>query len=352
MVEPNAILAISSLDRYTKPGRNGAVSYVNQPVSNSLVAQYNDAPPYANDFSINAPGALMNGYIDRIIVDQIQLQYNLPTVVPTFNDVIPLFLEASEGAGEFIIYDITLPYGFYNPLELGAMFELRINSILGQAGAFSVEYTSLNTYLITSNTNRTFYFPTPDEMVGRYSTIQIVRNLKAYKLFGFNTNNQNPSLGQQSWTPPQFLYTPYIDIYSDVLTNYQKLKDTDSSITKSKGLIARIYLAGESNPQFTSSYLNPTTGTFTFTTSGESITGTTSTSSPMSTSFGSAPFVLTYALNNPKVINWSRDSAINSIDFQVRDCYGDLLFASINAPGTAVEAFQTEFQMTLLCIEG
>jgi hypothetical protein len=73
-------------------------------------------------------------------------------------------------------------------------------------------------------------------------------------------------------------------------------------------------------------------------------------------SLGSSPFVLTYDLNNPKVINWSRDTAINSLDFQVRDCYGELLFCSLPSSGLVEsylgEAFNTEFQMTLLCIEG
>jgi hypothetical protein len=54
---------------------------------------------------------------------------------------------------------------------------------------------------------------------------------------------------------------------------------------------------------------------------------------------------MTADLNTPKVIQWSPDVAVPSIDFQLRDCYGDLI------PGD-VERYPTEFQMTLLCIEG
>ena len=72
-----------------------------------------------------------------------------------------------------------------------------------------------------------------------------------------------------------------------------------------------------------------------------------------SDALGSKPFVLTYDLNSPKIINWTPDSAVNSLDFQLRDCYGDLLFTNIQAltPGNPVEQWNTEFQMTLLCIE-
>ena len=57
---------------------------------------------------------------------------------------------------------------------------------------------------------------------------------------------------------------------------------------------------------------------------------------------GSEPFVVTADLNSPKIIRWSPDVAVPNIDFQLRDCYGDLI----------PDIFPTEFQMTLLCVEG
>ena len=122
---------------------------------------------------------------------------------------------------------------------------------------------------------------------------------------------------QISFEYPNFLYTPYIDIYSDVLTNYQNIKDTNTSVSKPKGLIARVLLSGAGNIQITTD----------------------------ANALGSTPFVITVDLNTPKVIQWSRDVAVPSIDFQLRDCYGDLI------PGDK-ERYPTEFQMTLLCIEG
>jgi hypothetical protein len=150
------------------------------------------------------------------------------------------------------------------------------------------------------------------------------------KIFGFNSVNcNNPKFEQASYLAPVFLYTPYIDIISDALTNYQSLKDTDSSTIRRKGLLARVYLSGVGNPQLTTIGI-------------------------LGNALGSEPFVLTYDMNSPKVINWTPDTAVNSLDFQLRDCYGDLLFTTLEKDNIflASEVFNTEFQMTLLCIEG
>jgi hypothetical protein len=132
----------------------------------------------------------------------------------------------------------------------------------------------------------------------------------------FENAEQTSTPTQISYEYPNFLYTPYIDIYSDVLTNYQNIKDNNTSIAKPKGLIARILLSGVGNPQFTTE----------------------------TSALGCTPFVMTADLNSPKVIRWSPDVAVPSIDFQLIDCYGNFI------PGD-VERYPTEFQMTLLCVE-
>ena len=341
--ETNAILAISSTDRYI----TNLAGNVNQPVSNSLEAQYNAIGPYSNDFSITAPNALMNGYIEKIIISQIQLQYNLPTIQPGNNDILPVYFETGEQTGLYSLIVIPLPYGFYTPQELAGMLGAQLSSYIPSLIPWVVEYSNISSifqtvgFQITSNSPnfQRFYLPTPNVLrAGGVPENQITQILKVYRLFGFNAVNQIPRIFQQSYLAPEFLYTPYIDIYSDALTNYQRLKDTDSSTIRSKGLIARIYLSGVGGPQVSSSaFANQ---------DGQIIVP--------STALGCNPFVLTYDLNNAKVINWTPDTAINSLDFQLRDCYGDLLFVyDTDIPyGQAAEVFNTEFQMTLLCVEG
>jgi hypothetical protein len=362
--EANAILAISSTDRYitNKPGQ------VNQPVSNTVVAQWRGGFPYSNDFSIDSPNALINGYIEKIVISQIQLQYNLPTIIPGRNDIIAIDIESSAGSGVFIPLRVVIPYGFYTPDELAALVATMINLSAGQViPGFEAIIVGYNQGSIpnSTQTNALFldvgfvfeaadpairiYFPLPTTEVPGLTPDEFNTVFKTYKLFGLTQLNTIPQNKQQSQAPPIFLYTPYIDIYSDALTNYQKLKDTDSSTSKRKGLISRLYLSGVGQPQLTSSV--GTISELNFDYNGEEGTGTIS--SNVSIALGSYPFIITYDMNSPKVIKWTTDSAINSLDFQLRDCYGDLLFTSTEPTGVYNgETFNTEFQMTLLCIEG
>jgi hypothetical protein len=260
---------------------------------------------------------LIYGYINRIAVSQIQLQYNIPTICFNRNDRLAIFSFSTD------LVEIQIPFGFYTPLELA----IALTSLFAATPALSaldldVSYDLLRGFTFTSQLSEEFVFPSPAFLIASgvsQNTINTI--LKTYKVFGMNVENSevnglNTDI-QVSFEYPNFLYTPYIDIYSDVLTNYQTVKDTNTSVEKPKGLVARIYLSGVSNPVIQ--------------------TGT--------TALGSTPFIMTADLNSPKIIQWSPDVAVPSIDFQLRDCYGDLI------PGD-VERYPTEFQMTLLCIEG
>jgi len=314
--QPNAILAINSLDRYIR-------GPANQPSANYLVAQYFGFGPYSNDFTIQSPGALIYGYINKIIISQIQIQYNIPTVVSELNDRFLIALPPIPPAAP-VYYPITIPFGFYTPEELAAALQTRIDEIDElDPLEMSVAYTPGTGFEFQSQADPAleFYFPDLNEIEANpgETAESVIRALKAYRLLGMNVTNSLGDTRQISTVGPTFLYTPYIDFYSDVLTNYQNIKDTNTSVAKPKGLIARVYLSGGGNVQTT----RPTGA------------------------LGSEPFVVTVDLNSPKIIRWSPDVAVPSIDFQLRDAYGDLI------PTTPVtETLSTEFQMTLLCIEG
>jgi len=299
-----------------------------QPVNNSLIALYRNpqAPPYGNDFTIQSPSALIYGYINRIIISQIQIQYNIPTVNFDLNDRVYII-----SGGTY--YDIRIPYGFYYPDELAATMESLFATEF-PAGMIDVSYSTRNGFTFKSMAEPPvdFYFPTYNQLtLINFITTPLVTNvLKTMKMLGMSAYNNNSTYIQTSVLAPNFIYTPYIDFYSDVLTNYQIIKDTDTSATKRKGLLARVYLSGSNTVQ---------------TTGGASGT------------LGCAPFVVTADLNTPKVIRWTPDVAIPSIDFQLRDCYGDLIpgfnnFASFFGGNIGDLAYNTEFDMTLLCIEG
>jgi hypothetical protein len=337
----NAILAISSTDRYIKYSGGNA----NQPVSNVLEGQYSALPPYSNDFQITAPNALMNGYIESIKISQIQLQYNLPNVIPDRNDLLFVYWERNfPGSGLYSLQIVEIPYGFYTPTALAAITEAALAQAIPELIPWTVRYfgeTGLTQgFNFSTTTSRRFFFGSPAQIrgFGDGTELQIINTLKAYKLYGFTVRNSQASLDHISWSAPQFLYTPYIDILSDALTNYQKLKDTDSSTIRRKGLVARLYLSGVGNPQIINRDVVDIT-------TGNVVTP--------SSSLGAYPFTLTFDLNTPKIVKWDVDTAVNSLDFQLRDCYGDLLFTDVppTSPGNPIEQWNTEFQMTLLCVE-
>ena len=304
------------------------ISNANQPTSNALQSQYDDVEPYSNNFTIQSPGALIYGYINRIIVSQIQLQYNIPTVNSGLNDTFVIAIESHVIPFSRAYYNITIPHGFYYADELAATLQtlLAVPAPDGpQDAKISVVFSPRDGFVFTSQSNPPYniWFPSTDYLNPLYTSLIVQNVLKTYRLLGMTVLNSEKGPGttmvttQTSFDYPNFLYTPYIDFYSDILTNYQNIKDTNTSIQKPKGLVARVYVSGTGQIQ---------------------VTGSTS-------ALGTAPFVMTSDLNSPKVIRWSSDVAVPSIDFQLLDQYGDLI------PG-AKYGYSTEFQMTLLCIEG
>ena len=124
-MEPTAILAINSLDRYNANQGAGG-----QPASfaQSLEKQYNRTGQPCNNFQVGGFGALIYGYVKKIQVSQIQLQYNVPTVIPGQNSV---FLISSVGLNPPYLVttvEIVIPYGYYTPAELAALIEIRLTS--------------------------------------------------------------------------------------------------------------------------------------------------------------------------------------------------------------------------------
>jgi hypothetical protein len=345
---PNAILAINSLDRYNKLPNNiagGAGILIS--MTPSLLGQYYDLnafvadtiPEPCNNFSITSgklSNYLIQGYIQRMVVSQIQLYYNIPTVNFGLNDTFWI-CDGRDINNASYYYPVTIPYGFYTPDELAAIVEIQINATpLGLVTSVNVSFDPKRGFIFESTPGFPIMFPDFFELRAALNTqggasLALLNSnyfnnvARTYKLLGLTVQNsaaatrggRGVSVRQVAFDYPFFLYTPYIDIYSDILTNYQDVKDTNTSISSAKGLVARIYLSGVGNPQITTD----------------------------TTALGSAPFVMTADLNSPKIIRWTPDVAVPSLDFQVRDCYGDLI------PGPEY-GFSTEWQMTLLCVEG
>ena len=337
-----AILAVNSLDRYTvqKPG-----TLANLDVALQDLYYNSSGPPnyrkvaQGNNFLLTYPGALIYGYIKSIAISQTQIEYRIPTVCPpngsisSGNQFLPMVNVTTN------LYQlITIPFGFYTPDELAAMLTILIRTYQVGNPQFTVTYVNSggqlnpaniningNCFIFQSNNGDSFYFPdlvTIRTFPSGAGITEFIWTgiLKCYRLLGITVRNSSlaPYTGQilQETQSPNFLFTSYIDICSNNLTKYQKIKDTDTSVNKRQSLIARIYLSGVG-------LADPTRDNY---------------------SLGCQPFIMTADLNTPKTCRWSVDEAVYELDFQLYDQYGDLIYWD--------NIFPTEFQMTLLATEG
>ena len=349
---PNSILAINSLDRFSRQ---------NQTIENSLAAQYFSEGQPCNNFTLQSGGAFIYGYMEKMVVSAVQLQYNIPTIVPSVRPGDQQVTNSSTAGNDTLIIAyrwlstppdtystafsyIYIPFGFYTPRELAAILEAVIDADeLGTLSSnFTVKYYNNNgqegpggfEFDVGENDNElTIWFPAPQSFIGFDLPVYTRAYNRCLRLLGMTFNNDDlAQVGrekQYSSSTIDFLYTPYIDIISETLTKFQNIKDTDTSPNKLNSIIARIYLAGGGGAQ-------PLTAT--------------------GTPLGAIPFTIVQDLNTPKIIRWSPQEAVYNIDFQLRDSYGDLIFVNaVFIPGgeqpTVVYQYNTEFQMTLLCSE-
>ena len=347
-MEPNAILAINSLDRYNKnQGAGGQFASF----STSLINQYAKTGEPCNNFQVGGFGALIYGYIKKIQVSQTQFEYNVPTVIPGKNDT--LIIRVLEIANPTLIAtaQITIPFGYYTPSEIAAILQLQLDeSSIDIITPITVKYRSdYNDFIFdVVDLDYQMWFPNVADLKTYFTATEpdgYLHVLRCYRLLGINIDNSIPSITQESKQSAQFLYTPYVDIFSTTLTKYQKIKDNTTSASSDSTLVARIFLSGEGTPQNTSGEVqiagNP----------GEQPIANTNYAYPL----GSRPFIVVQDCNSPKVIRWNKDETVYALDFQLRDQYGDLLFTQLGTyggGGNTNPVYYSEFQMTLMCIEG
>ena len=297
---------LSSLSRGHREQPGDGVA-IRQPSSAQLLIDSLDR--YPNGFPIaggttssawqlNLQQLAMNGYIHRLAVSQIQFQWNLPTIITDYNDQLYF-----NYGGSF--YTATLAPGFYTPDDLAAEIQTAMNTaIVGVA--FTVVFSPLTGTFTWDSTGSAFVFLNTGSRPTRYN--------RAYLTLGIYV--AGTAVNVKTGTQPSMLATRYIDICSNFLTKYQRLKDTTTlpaNIVSS--CIARIYpVALNTQVQ---------------------LTGT--------SSVGSQPFIVAIDFGTPKQIAWSPEEAIGNFDLQLLDEDGQ------QVPWTPT--FGCEYNIVLLASE-
>jgi hypothetical protein len=284
----SANLLIDSEDRYTS---------LLQKFGNNDI---NGIP--ANDFIISRNQALLYGYFTRLGVTQIQLNYRVPTIIAGRNSQFLIENQAQD------FFQVNIPEGFYDASGLAQTIQAEVLDLSGTPfAAFSCVYNPLNGGLQMNCATPFAIIPLTGSP---YTQAQV--QLWAHTSYTIGATLANANIAtKQVLTPPNLIYTKYVDIVSNNLTKFQRVKDADTNLLNKTNVIARVYLTA------------PNTRT--------------------DPNASGGPFNLCWDPNTPKMSMWSPNETINELDFRLYDEFGELLYWS--------QEYNTEFQMTLLASE-
>lgn len=296
----NAQLMISSRDRLS--GTNQA------PVTQ----------PY-NNFVIQKGFPVQQGQIMSVKVSEIMFPYQIPNI-NEYNNLMSL---AVGGVNRTII----VPTGFYTGTQLAttinalAAIQFPGNAptlVFNPDGTFT--WTAFSNILADSIALWALYAIGQDPLTA-YLT-QPVTSQSLMSVMGFSYAYQDYTVAarvQFSGVAPM-VYTQYIDIKSNVLTQYQGVTDNTTGTPNLAHVICRLYIANEVS------------------TVGVDVSG-----NPVYP--GMNPFVIHRQFKNPKVMQWNSQNSIDRVDLQLYDDNGRLLRLPQNNTG------YTDFQITFQSAE-
>ena len=346
----SAFFNINSIDRYasaTNPTAQFAL--INQPY------QILNANP-ASSYDMYLGRNLMSGYFHRLCVTDVNIQWNIPTI-NSQNDTFAMtnFVESGE---TYTIRIVTLNHGYYTFTELAAELQRAIiaafasspTSMAGFVVNWSFPGAALEEVEATSGYCYNFYTADPDITFKFNTTLEEQSNLnktrsmfKLYHMLGITT------LGTSNYTIyfsalasyPTLIYTSYVDIISNKLSQFMRVKDSETSFAPDTSVITRIYLTNQGT--ITAPTVTPTGAT----TGGVPAVGATTTFDTFAV--GSRSFILNYTPTTPKYIKWDPGQAVIDFDIRVVDEFGDQVPWALNSEQRQEEVF--EFQLTVLCSE-
>jgi len=346
----SAFFNINSIDRYAS-AKNPVAQFA---LVSLPVAELNATP--ASGYEMYLGRNLMAGYFYRLCITDANIQWNIPTI-NSQNDIFSMtnFVPAT---GIYTTRNVTLAHGYYTFTELAAQLQASIISAFASSPTpmadFSVTWafpgTGLEDTLTTSGYCYNFYTTDPyidfkfnTTLLGQTNQLKTRAMLKLYHMLGITTVGTIDYVIYFSALAsyPSLIYTSYVDIISNKLSQFMRVKDSETSFAPDTSVITRIYLTNQG--AITAPTLSPTGST----TGGVPAVGATTTFDTYAV--GSRSFILNYTPATPKYIKWDPAQALIDFDIRVVDEFGDQLPWALNNVQGKEEVF--EFQLTVLCSE-
>jgi len=371
----SAFFNINSIDRYASK---------NFPTSQfALILQQPEqlAATPASWYNMNLGRNLMSGYFYRLTVTDANINWNIPTI----NSQNYIFCMAVINGVDVGTAVVTLPLGYYNYATLAEMMQERIILAFSGAGdAFNLEGLLVTWRDPDQATNAVgrgaFYIQTPEpgiqiafvaafpsdytgtpsaqfpnegSILPGTTVSQAQRSMyKFYTMIGVTSAIVLNFQYQQYTTPtyPTLIYTSYVDVISNKLSQFMRVKDSETSWSPDTSVITRIYLTNQGT-------ITAPTVQYTDLSGNPAAAGNKQQILFTEYAIGSRPFILNYTPTTPKNIKWSPDQAIVDFDIRVVDEFGDRLPWNLQVPNlenVAVSPYTSEtfeFQLTVLCSE-
>lgn len=311
-----------------------------------------------NNFTITKNQNLIQGAFKRVTLSEIRFPYAIPNINPRNNTLLIAFGDSTTLANP-VYLPITINEGFYTGAELATALTTAITSLEYNGNPYPYASTMTCTWNDKNASGKDGAFIFASSQQGT-ATDYIYLFIKGNPANGDYQDQFLSLLGMaQPFIPTTYdcrtpfipagetassgapletgvaplIYTSYIDIVSQQLTNFQRVKDTSTQATIPRlGILYRLFIvdeASENNPDLI---------------------------------FGTFPFTIYRKLVIPKVIRWSGEHAIGQIDISLYDQFGEPLYIPKQiaylpvpfAPGYAEEFFdvpQQDFQLTFICSE-
>jgi hypothetical protein len=269
-----------------------------------------------NNFVVQKGFPIQQGQIMNVKVSEILFPWVIENI-NSYNNLCVVLINGVEGV-------VSIPPGFYT----GATLAVAVNAataILFPGHSPTLVYESDGSYTWTADSgdNIALYplFQVGADPLTSYLNEPVTRDC-LLSVLGFNFATQDYTTpttypnGKRSGFAP-LVYTQYVDICSDVLTQYQELVDASTSTPNKNHVICRLYIANETSTVNTDASGNPIFP-------------------------GMNPFVLHRQFKNPKVMKWNSQNSIDRVDLQLYDDQGRRLFLPEN--NTTYPDFQITFQ--------
>lgn len=268
-----------------------------------------------NNLSFNAEGQnIIQGQVDSIAVSEVNFPYDIPNIQGVTSGFV-----LQDATNPATLIPITVPTGFYTGVELEAAINAAITATTIGTEVECHYDTISNRFDFTTNAGpwilqSTYTFPPGYTLTTRRGPIgKDMLSLMGYAYQGSSPliSNATPFLpGAPSSGSAPLVFTQYVDICSPQLCRFQYFRDgTTTNLARRSDVICRLYISNNVATQENE---------------------------------GERPFVIHRQFKNARVMRWTADNSVGTIDIQLYDDTGQPL---------ATEWAPRPYQVTFNCYE-